>query len=381
MPTSSNSAGESKQLDEDELASMSFMTSPSKRDPTLEISLLSTSTKLLTTDTSDLDEEPPFTPPVSGADAGIGSPELSELTRDISQQPRRMPSTPITIPVTLSMPSTPIALEQVDITSPAAEPTPIVLDHVGITSPAAEPTPIALEHIGTTSSAADPTPAISMLSAPPPSETTDQSLLDEQQPVMPLVHDIPVFQDDVGINPSFLQSEGSRDTLISMASILADVAMDDGDRPNDGGIAITPESPVVPQNDMEMRREAGVCNKEDEEQMPRQSPVDTTDDDVTMERQSLEAPDDVEMRDAFVDDDPEESDETPSSKFTWRNVPRHQENSAQLAQKKRKARSASRDRGVEGCVHSFKIHPIQEPETLKEFVRVLFHIFVLITDN
>ncbi len=82
----------------------------------------------------------------------------------------------------------------------------------------------------------------------------------------------------------------------------------------------------------------------------------------------------------FVDDDPEESDKTPSSNFTRRNVPRHQDNSARLAQK-RKARSASRDQGVEGCVHSFKIHPIQEPETVKEFVRVLLHIFFLIADN
>jgi len=80
----------------------------------------------------------------------------------------------------------------------------------------------------------------------------------------------------------------------------------------------------------------------------------------------------------FVDDDPKESDKT--SKFACRNVPRHQENSVQLAQK-RKARSASRERGVEGCVHSFKIHPIQEPETVKEFVIVLLHVFVLIADN
>jgi hypothetical protein len=86
------------------------------------------------------------------------------------------------------------------------------------------------------------------------------------------------------------------------------------------------------------------------------------------------------LRNHFVDDDPEESDETPSSKFTRRNVPHHQDNSAQLAQK-RKARSASRDRGVEACVHSFKIHPIQEPETVKEFVRVLLYLFVLIADN
>ncbi len=80
MPTSANSAVEFKQLDEDELSSMSFMTSPSKRDPTLEISLLSASTKLLTTNTSDLDEEPPFTPPVSGTNVGIGcdiSPNLN----------------------------------------------------------------------------------------------------------------------------------------------------------------------------------------------------------------------------------------------------------------------------------------------------------------
>ncbi len=168
-------------------------------------------------------------------------------------------------------------------------------------------TTIALEQVGKTSLAAEPThsaghdltPAISMLSAPPTSENTDQSLLDEQQPVMPLVHDIPVFQDDGGINPSFLQSEGwggSRDTMIPMSSILADLGMDDRDCPNDGGIAIPPESPVVPQNDMEMRREAGVCNDEDEEQMSRQSPVDPVDDDVAME--SLVTPGDVEMRDA-----------------------------------------------------------------------------------
>ena len=147
-----------------------------------------------------------------------------------------MPSTPIPIAVMPSMPSTPIAL-----------------DHIGITSPAAEPTSIALDHVSTASLAADPTHAIPMLSAPPPSETTDQLLFDEQQPLMPLVHDIPIFQDNVEINPSFLQSEvggDSPDTLIAMALILADVKMDDRDRPNDGGIAMAPESPVVPQNDM-----------------------------------------------------------------------------------------------------------------------------------
>jgi len=299
MPNSANLAVEAKQVDEDELASMSFMMSPSKRDPTLEISLLSTSTKLLTTSTSDLDEEPPSTPPLCGADVSIGSPGPSELTLDTSPQPRQMPSTPIALPVTPSMASRPIPLEHVGITSPAAEPTANALDNVGITSPAAEPTIIALEHVGTTSSADDPTPAISILSAPPSSETTDQSRLDEQQPVMPLVHDISVFQGNVGISPSLLQSEGwggSHDTLMAMPSILADVRMDDGDHPNDCGISITPESPAVSQNDMEMRRETGVCNEEDEEQMPRQSPVDLTDDDVAMERQ--EAPVDVEMRDA-----------------------------------------------------------------------------------
>jgi len=100
-------------------------------------------------------------------------------------------------------------------------------------------------------------------------------------------------------------------------------------------------------------------------------------------------PEKKKRRNHIVDDDPEESDETPSSMFTRRNVPRHQENSA-LAQK-RKARSASQDEGVsmnsqspesrESCVQSFKIHPIQEPETVKEFVRVLLHLFVLIAEN
>jgi len=299
MPNSANSAVEAKQVDEDELASMSFMMSPSKRDPTLEISLLSTSTKLLTTSTSDLDEEPPSTPPLCGADVGIGSPGPNELTPDTSPQPRQMPSTPIAFPVTPSMPSRPIPLEHVGITSLAAEPTANVLDHVDITPPAAEPSIIALEHVGTTSSADDPTPAISILSAPPSSETTDQLRLDEQQPVMPLVHNIPEFQGNVGISPSLLHSKGwggSHDTLMAMPSILVDVRMDDGDHPNDCGISITPESPAVSQNDMEMRREVGVCNEEDEEQMPRQSRVDLTDDDVAMERQ--EAPVDVEMRDA-----------------------------------------------------------------------------------
>lgn len=72
----------------------------------------------------------------------------------------------------------------------------------------------------------------------------------------------------------------------------------------------------------------------------------------------------------FVDDHAEESDATPTTKpnlHARQSNPRHEENTAQLARK----RKASWEPALETHILGLKTNPRREPETVKEFVRVL----------